>query len=92
MFVCRFCSNRAPAYALPVCRPDGTGRHAARSGSNYDPRNSQYIPAVIFSACLDLDQIPPWRDSFMDGHSLGNLPRHVKTHGFAVALSEKAGS
>jgi hypothetical protein len=34
--------------------------------SKNNPRNINYMPAVIFFACLDLEQKP----SFLDGHEL----------------------
>jgi len=37
--------------------------------SKNNPRNIKHMPAVIFLACLDLEQ----KSSFMDGHSLGSI-------------------
>ena len=36
-----------------------------------NPRNIKHMPAVIFFACLDLEQ----KSSFMDGHYLAHLRR-----------------
>jgi hypothetical protein len=40
----------------------------------FNPRNINHMPAVKFSARLDLDQII----LFLDGHKLGDMPMNSK--------------
>jgi hypothetical protein len=38
------------------CVPDNRDLHCGPTGSNFNPRNTTHMPAVIFFACLDIEQ------------------------------------
>ncbi|RZB36895.1 MAG: hypothetical protein SRB2_01695 [Desulfobacteraceae bacterium Eth-SRB2] len=52
--------------------------------SKNNPRNINYMPAVIFFACLDLEQ----KSSFMDGHEIGSQSRR-SSNSTPAQLAEK---